>query len=355
MIIEKTNKSRFTPDVFNIETFGTAFSDHMLLCWYKDGKWGDPIIKPYGKLEFTPAMSIAHYGQGIFEGMKAYKSENDEVYLFRPEKNFERFNKSAVRLDMPEIPEEIFLDGLRTLVDLDRQWVPSTYGMSLYLRPVMFATEEAITARSSNEYLFAILTAVAPNYYNKPLSVKIADRYSRAANGGVGFAKAAGNYAGSFYPTHMARKEGYDQVIWTDDATHTLIEEAGTMNVFMRIGDKLITAPTSERILNGVTRDSIIQLAERSGIEVEVRPITVDEIYKAHQENNLKEVFGVGTAVVVNNYVAVGYGDERLELPNLSDDKCYGSKLKKMLVDIQMGVTEDPFGWRELIENLIEV
>lgn len=355
MIIEKIKESRFTPEVFDIQTFGTAFSDHMLLCWYKDGKWGEPIIKPYGKLEFTPAISVGHYGQGIFEGMKAYKGSNGDVFLFRPEKNFERLNKSAVRLDMPEIPETIFMEGLKALVDLDRQWVPATHGMSLYLRPVMFATEEAITARSSNEYLFAILTAVAPNYYNKPLSVKIADRYSRAANGGVGFAKAAGNYAGSFYPTHLAREEGYDQVVWTDDATHTFIEEAGTMNVMVRIGDKLITAPTSERILDGVTRDSMLQLASKLGIEVEVRKVTVQEVYDAHKSGDLKEVFGVGTAVVVNNYVAVGYGDERLELPTLSPEESYGQILKKNLVDLQMGVSEDPFGWRVKVEeNLVE-
>lgn len=355
MIIEKIKESRFTPEVFNIQTFGTEFSDHMLLCWYKDGKWGEPIIKPYGKLDFTPAISVGHYGQGIFEGMKAYKGSNGDVYLFRPEKNFERLNKSAVRLDMPELPEHIFMEGLKALVDLDRQWVPATHGMSLYLRPVMFATEEAITARSSNEYLFAILTAVAPNYYNKPLSVKIADRYSRAANGGVGFAKAAGNYAGSFYPTHLAREEGYDQVVWTDDATHTFIEEAGTMNVMIRIGDKLITAPTSERILDGVTRDSMLQLAAKLGIEVEVRKITVQEVYNAHKSGDLKEVFGVGTAVVVNNYVAVGYGDERLELPMLAAEESYGQILKKNLVDLQMGVSEDPFGWRVKVqENLVE-
>lgn len=355
MIIEKIKESRFTPDIFNIETFGTAFADHMLLSWYKDGKWSEPVIKPYGKLEFTPAMSVAHYGQGIFEGMKAYKGSSGDAYLFRPEKNHERMNKSAERLDMPEIPQEIFIDGIKTLVDLDRKWIPSTYGMSLYIRPVMFAVEEAITARSSKEFLFAILTAVAPNYYNKPLSVKIADRYSRAANGGVGFAKAAGNYAGSFYPTHLAREEGYDQVIWTDDATHTFIEEAGTMNVFVRIKDKLITAPTSERILNGVTRDSMIELAKSAGIEVDVRKITVDEVYEAHKNGELIEVFGVGTAVVCNNYVAVGYHEERLELPELDDANCYGKILKKKLVDLQMGISDDPYGWRVNVQqNLIE-
>lgn len=354
MILEKIEKSRFTPDIFNIKEFGTAFSDHMLLSWYEDGKWSEPLIKPYGKLEFSPAISVAHYGQGIFEGMKAYKGDNDEVYLFRPEKNFERFNKSAVRMNMPQIPKEIFLDGIKTLIDLDRSWVPAIYGMSLYIRPVMFAVEEAITARSSNKYLFAILTAVAPSYYDKPLSVKIADRYSRAANGGVGFVKAAGNYAGSFYPTKEAQKEGYDQVIWTDDATHTLIEEAGTMNVFVRIGNKLLTGPTSERILDGVTRDSIIALAQNMGIEVDVRKITVEEVYNAYKTGELKEVFGVGTAVVVNNYNAVGYKDERLELKPLSDEQSYGKILKKKLVDLQMGITEDPYGWRVKVEELVE-
>lgn len=351
MIIEKIKESRFTPEIFNIESFGTAFADHMLVAHYKDGKWSEPVIKPYGKIEFTPAISVAHYGQGIFEGMKAYKSEKGEVFLFRPEKNFERINKSAERLNMPTIPEEIFMDGLKQLIDIDRQWVPSTYGMSLYIRPVFFATEEAITARSSNEYMFVILTAVAPNYYNKPLSVKVADKYSRAANGGVGFAKAAGNYAGSFYPTRLAREEGYDQIIWTDDATHTYIEEAGTMNVFVRIGDKLLTAPTSERILNGVTRDSMIELAKSLGIEVEVRKITVEEMYQAHKSGELKEVFGVGTAVVVNNYVSIGYKNERLDLEDLPEDKCFGKKLKKHLVDIQMGIAEDPFGWRVKVEE----
>lgn len=351
MVIEKIKESRFSPEIFDIKTFGTAFADHMLLSWYKDGQWSEPIIKPYGKLEFTPAISVGHYGQGIFEGMKAYKGENGDVFLFRPEKNLERLNKSAERLDMPQIPEEIFMDGLKSLIDLDRQWVPSTYGMSLYLRPVMFATEEAITARSSNEYLFAILTAVAPNYYNKPLSVKVADRYSRAANGGVGFAKAAGNYAGSFYPTHLAREEGYDQVIWTDDATHTFIEEAGTMNVFVRINNKLITAPTSERILDGVTRKSMIELAKSEGIDVEVRKITVEEMHRAHKNGQLKEVFGVGTAVVVNNYVAVGYANEHLELEDLPENESYGKMLKKKLVDLQMGISEDPFGWRVKVEE----
>lgn len=351
MRIEKIKESRFTPEAYDVKTFGTKFTDHMLIAEFKNGKWSEPVIKPYGKMEFTPALSIAHYGQGIFEGMKAYKDEDGEVHLFRPEKNFVRFNKSAVRMDMPEIPEEIFLEGMKTLVDIDRQWVPSDYGKSLYIRPVMFGTEEVISAKSSSEFLFAIIMAVAPEYYSKPLSLKIADKYSRAANGGTGFAKAAGNYGGAFYPTRLAKEEGYDQIIWTDDATHTFIEEAGTMNVFVRIGDKLVTAPISERILDGVTRDSILKIAEDLGIETEVRRITVQELVEAYRNGELKEVIGVGTAAVVIDYVMIGYGNEKLILTELPDDQCYGKILKRKLVDLQMGLTEDPYGWRVKVEH----
>lgn len=351
MIIEKIPQTKFTEKVFESTTFGKDFTDHMLIAKYKDGKWSEPKIMPYQPIELTPAAMVFHYGQAIFEGMKAYKNEDDEVFIFRPQKNFKRFNKSAVRLNMPEVPKEIFMDGLKALIDLDRQWVPKKEGTSLYLRPTMFATEEAITARSSNEFTFVILMAYSPSYYTKRLSVKIADYYSRSAPGGVGFAKCAGNYAGSFYPTEQAKLEGYDQVIWTDSISHKFIEEAGTMNVFVRIGDTLLTAPTSERILDGVTRDSIIQLAKDNGYDIEVRPVSVEEMYEAYQKGELKEVFGVGTAVVVNVYDAVGFGDERCQLPNISDEDSYGMQLKKKLNDIQFGKVEDPYGWRVKVEE----
>lgn len=198
MIIEKIAESKFNDSVFNSTVFGKEFTDHMLIAHYKDGKWDEPKIVPYGPISMTPAAMSFHYGQTIFEGMKAYKNDNEEVFIFRPEKNFERFNLSAARLNMPQIPKEIFIDGLEAIIDIDRQWVPKDYGTSLYIRPVMFATEEAVSARASNEFIFAILLAYAPNYYDKPLSVKIADYYSRSAQGGVGFAKCGGNYAGSF-------------------------------------------------------------------------------------------------------------------------------------------------------------
>ncbi|WP_333662773.1 branched-chain amino acid aminotransferase [Chishuiella changwenlii] len=351
MIIEKIAESRFNDSVFESTVFGKEFSDHMLIAHYKDGKWGEATIKPYGPITMTPAAMSFHYGQTIFEGMKAYKNENDDVFIFRPEKNFERFNLSAARLNMPQIPKEIFIDGLKAIVDIDRQWVPQDYGTSLYIRPVMFATEEAVSARSSNEYIFAILLAYAPSYYEKPLSVKIADFYSRAAQGGVGFAKCGGNYAASFFPASEVQKEGYDQIIWTDSIEHKYIEEAGTMNVMVRIGNKLLTAPTSERILNGVTRDSVLTLAKDAGYDLEIRPVEVKELYDAYKSGELKEVFGCGTAVVITQYDTIGFGDERVQLPHLAEEDSFALNLKKKLKDIQYGLVEDPHGWRVKIEK----
>lgn len=351
MYIEKVKNSRLTPESLEITSFGSTFGDHMLICEYKNGSWGEPKIVPFENMSFSPAMQALHYGQACFEGMKAYKDENDDVYMFRPEKNFERINSSAMRLNMPAVPKEVFMDGLQTLLDIDRDWVPPKYGMSLYLRPFIFATEPMITARSSEEFMFCIITAVAPDYYAKPLRVKIADKYSRSADGGVGYAKAAGNYAASFYPTKLAREEGFDQVIWTDASTHELIEEAGTMNVFVRINDTLITAPVSERILNGVTRRSIIELANKNGWEVQERPVKVSEVKAAHKDGSLKEVFGCGTAVVLNTFSAIGYKDETLDLPEMSLEESWGKQLKKQLMDIQNNVSEDPFGWRVKVEK----
>src|SRR5690606_21468951 len=255
--------------------FGNTFIDHMIICEYEDGKWGDVKLVPYGPLPFSPAMMGVNYGQACFEGMKAYKDKDGEVFLFRPEKNFERINKSAARLAMPAITEEMFLGGLKALVDIDRDWIPQGEGNSLYIRPLIFATEEALKARISNKYMFAIVATPAKSYYSEPVSVLISDFYSRAANGGVGSAKAAGNYAASFYPTQLANDLGYEQVIWTDDATHEYFEESGTMNVFVRINDTIYTPPTSEKILDGITRNSFIQLAEKRGVELKVEPVSV--------------------------------------------------------------------------------
>lgn len=351
MIIQKTENSKlasFDPDNFS---FGDTFIDHMVICEYDNGKWGDVKVVPYGPLNFTPAMMGVNYGQACFEGMKAYKDENGQVFLFRPEKNFERINKSAKRLAMPEVTKEMFIDGLKALVDIDREWVPQGVGKSLYIRPLIFATEEVLKARVSTKYLFAIVATPAKSYYAEPVSVKISDHYSRSANGGVGSAKAAGNYAASFYPTQLAIEEGYDQIIWTDDSTHEFFEESGTMNVFVRINDTIYTPPTSEKILDGVTRDSFIQLAQKRGIEVKVEPVAVKDVVEAHKNGSLKEVWGVGTAVVTTQFKALGYKDEKLELPLLSDEESFATILKNDLVNLQNNIGEDSFGWRVLVEK----
>ena len=353
MIIQKTSNSRigeFDPE--NIG-FGTAFIDHMIVCEYENGKWGEVRLMPYGPLPFTPAMMGVNYGQACFEGMKAYKDKDGEVYLFRPEKNFERINKSAKRLAMPEITEEMFIGGLKALVDTDRNWIPYGEGKSLYIRPLIFATEEALKARIANKYMFAIVATPVQRYYTEPVSVKISDFYSRAASGGVGSAKAAGNYAASFYPTKLAAEEGYEQIIWTDDATHKYFEESGTMNVFVRINDTIYTPPTSEKILDGVTRDSFLQLAKHNGIDVKVEPVEVAKVLEAHSKGELIEVWGVGTAVVTSVFKAIGYKDQKLTLPELSEEESFALTLKKALVDIQTNKAEDPFGWRVKVEKHI--
>jgi branched-chain amino acid aminotransferase len=323
----------------------------MIVCEYENGNWGEPKLMPYGPLPFTPAMMGVNYGQACFEGMKAYKDENEDVFLFRIQKNFERINKSAKRLAIPEIPEEVFVGGLKALIDMDREWVPAGIGNSLYIRPLVFATEEALKARISSKYMFAIVATPAKSYYAEPVSVKISDHYSRSANGGVGYAKAAGNYAASFYPTKLANDEGYEQIIWTDDATHEYFEESGTMNVFVRINDTIYTPPISEKILDGVTRDSFITLAKHKGLEVKVEPVSVEMVINAHKEGTLKEAWGVGTAVVTSAFKAIGYKGERLDLPMLAKEDSFALTLQDALVNIQNNKAEDPFNWRVLVEK----
>jgi branched-chain amino acid aminotransferase len=350
MKIELTTTSKL--DTFDLSkvAFGSDFTDHMLVCDFKDGEWNEPAIIPYQPLMLSPSSQVLHYGQSVFEGMKAYRNQQDNIFLFRPHKNFERINKSAERIAMPTIPKEIFMDGLFQLLDIERNWIPTQAGMSLYIRPVLFATEEILVARQSTQYKFMILLSVAGAYYDQPLRVLIADKYSRSADGGVGFAKTAGNYAASFYPTILAREKGFDQVIWTDP-THTKVEEAGTMNLFFRINDTLLTAPASEKILDGVTRDSIIQLAKYKGIEVEVREVLVDEIYQAHKNNSLKEAFGCGTAAVISEIKTIGFPNETLDIPSIEENLSFSKMLKKELIAIQTHTSKDPFGWCVKVEK----
>jgi branched-chain amino acid aminotransferase len=324
-------------------SFGNVFTDHMLVCDFINGAWQKPHIVPYEPFLLDPSAKVFHYGQAIFEGMKAYKDSNDEVWLFRPDQNLERFNKSAVRMAMPEVPEEIFMNGLKQLVNLDRDWVKKGEGNTLYIRPFMIATGTGVIAAPSNDYRFMIILSPAKSYYSGEVKVVIAEHFSRAANGGIGAAKAAGNYSAQFYPTKLANEKGFQQIIWTDDATHTKLEEAGTMNVFFRINDTLYTAPTSERILDGVTRKSLIAIAERDGIKVDVRSVLVSEIVEASKNGTLKEIFGAGTAAVVNPIVGFSFQEVYYELPKIENS--IALQLKEKLTNIQYKIAEDSFGW----------
>lgn len=342
--INKVTKSRLPEVDIQNPNFGTVFTDHMLVCEYKEGKWFRPRIEPYRNISISPAARVFHYGQAIFEGMKAYRDSNGKVWLFRPEENFNRFNISSTRMAMPEVPREVFLDGLMELLRLDYDWVPTGYGNSLYIRPFIFANQVGVSAAPATEYLFMILLCPVKAYYTGEVKVLISDYYSRAANGGVGAAKAAGNYGAQFYPTNLAKEKGYQQIIWTDDCSHQYLEEAGTMNVFFRINDTLVTAPTSDRILDGVTRKSLIELAQKVNIPVEVRKITVNELLEAQSNGSLKEMFGAGTAAVISPISGFGYKDDYFELPSFADS--YSQLLKEKLMNIQWNIDEDPFRWR---------
>lgn len=341
--IVKAKSSHIDSVDFENLIFGTVFTDHMLICDCKDGVWEKPMIKPYEPFLIDPSSKVFHYGQAIFEGMKAYKDENDDVWLFRPDENLKRFNKSALRMAMPEVPEEIFIQGLKVLLDLERNWVKKGLGNTLYLRPFMIATGHGVIAQPSNEYRFMIILSPAKSYYSGEVKVIIAEHYSRAANGGIGAAKAAGNYSAQFYPTKLANEKGYQQIIWTDDATHTKLEEAGTMNVFFRINDTLYTAPTSERILDGITRKSIIELAKKEGFAVEVRSVLVQELVDAANNGTLKEIFGAGTAAVISPIVSFSYQNNEYQLPKIENS--FALQLKDKLTKIQYKLADDTFGW----------
>ena len=341
--IVRVKNSKINEVDFENLAFGNTFTDHMLICDFKEGKWQKPIIKPYEPFLIDPSAKVFHYGQAIFEGMKAYKDDNNDVWLFRPDQNLDRFNKSAVRMAMPEVPEEIFIGGLKTIVDLERNWVKKGLGNTLYIRPFMIAIGSGVIAQPSTQYRFMIILSPARSYYSGEVKVIIAEHYSRAANGGIGAAKAAGNYSAQFYPQKLAQEKGFQQIIWTDDATHTKLEEAGTMNVFFRINDTIYTAPTSERILDGVTRKSLIDIAHRDGIKVEERSVLVSELIAGAKDGSLKEIFGAGTAAVVSPIVGFQFQNDYYELPKIENS--IALQLKDKLTKIQYKLAEDTFGW----------
>ena len=343
MKIEKIEKSRINTIDFKNLDFGGVFTDHMYSCDFIDGKWINSEITPYKPITVSPASRVFHYGQACFEGMKAFKDNNDKTWLFRPIDNYERIIKSSKRLAMPEFPKDLFFNALHNLLKIDADWIKPGFGNSLYIRPFIFASEGTINATEAKEYKFMIICAPASSYYSGEVRVKIEKSFSRAAKGGVGYAKAAGNYAAQFYPTILAKNEGYQQIIWTDSSTHEYIEEAGTMNLFFRIGNKLITAPTSDSILDGITRKSLIQIAKDENIDVEIRPLLVSELIDAANNGSLFEIFGSGTAVVVLPILGFGYENNKYELP--IKENSWANLLKNKLNNIQYNISKDPYGW----------
>ncbi|MBS1614564.1 MAG: branched-chain amino acid aminotransferase [Bacteroidetes bacterium] len=343
--VSKTAQSRISqlnPD--NIQ-FGKLYADHMLVADYQDGMWGAPAIVPFGNLSLSPATTFMHYGQAIFEGIKAYKDPQGNPIIFRPHDNWNRFNRSAERMAMPAVPEEIFMEGLRRLVDLDRDWVPSGEGTSLYLRPFMLATDEFIGVRPATHFKFMIITSPAGPYYSKPVSIYVQDKYVRAFPGGTGFAKNAGNYGACMYPTQQVREMGYDQILWTDGIHHRFVQEIGTMNVFFKLGDTVVTPDLNgDTILAGVTRDSILTLLREKGVKVEERPLPIDELEAAAKEGKLLEAFGAGTAASIAPIADLTFEDQHMKLPPIETWEV-ANWLIQELAAIRYGRKEDRHGW----------
>lgn len=317
----------------------------MLECDFVDGAWQKPVIRKFENISFSPATSFFHYGQAIFEGIKAYKQPDGSIAIFRPDANFRRMNVSAKRLDMPSITEEIFVEGLRRLLSVDKNWVPEGEDASLYIRPFMMGTDEFVGVKSSDRSKFMIITSPAGPYYSKPVRIYVQDEFVRAVQGGIGFTKAAGNYGASMYPTHKVKDMGYDQILWTDAVEHKYVQEIGTMNVFFIIDGVAIT-PTLEggTILAGVTRDSIITLLKENGVPVEERLLSIDELVVAHKAGKLEEAFGSGTAASMSFISDLTYQGKTMELPPVSEWKI-ATKIKHQLNDIRYGRVADTHGW----------
>lgn len=347
--IQKSENSRISELNQEDIGFGKIFSDHMFVCDFDGKNWINPTILPYGNMTLSPSTSALHYGQSIFEGMKAFSYKNG-VALFRPMLNVKRLNISAKRMVMPEIPEDLFMQALETLIDIDRQWVPTSQGASLYIRPFMFATDEYVGVRPSMKYRFVIFCCPVGPYYSQPLKVKVEEKYSRAAPGGTGFAKCAGNYGGALYPTKMAQEEGFDQVLWTDPITHEFVEETGTTNFFAVWKDKVVTPATSETLLDGITRKSVIETLKNMNIPVEERPISVTELKAAISSQEIKELFITGTAATIVNLTGIGHHGTFYDVLANGNTEV-SEKVKSTINQIRTGVSEDQFGWMHVIAS----
>ena len=328
--------------------FGKIYSDHMFtMRWTSDGGWGEPTVAPFGDLALSPASLVLHYGQTIFEGLKAYRNRKGSVNLFRAADNAERFNRSAARLDLPEVDPAIFTGAIEELLELDHEWIPRSHGTSLYVRPTMVATEPYIGLKSTHEALFFIITGPVGAYYPEgfnPVKITVSDQYSRAGPGGLGSAKTAANYAASLKAEKEALARGFTQVLWLDAAERRFIEEVGSMNILFKIGGTVVTPPVGETILAGITKDSVLKLLGQWGVPVEERPLTIEEVLDAHADGSLEEVFGAGTAAVISPVGSLDYKGRTLHVANGGTGP-FAERLFDELMGIQYGTRPDPFGW----------
>ncbi len=346
--IEENKNKKAKPGVNDEIEFGSVFTDHMFVMDYScDKGWNNPRIVPYQNLSLDPSALIFHYGQSMFEGMKAYKTEDNKTYLFRPLKNIQRANNSNKRLCIPEIPEEDFLQAIKELVKIDEEWIPKKKGSSLYIRPFVIATEPSLNVKPSSEFKFIIILSPVGAYYKEglnPVKIWIEDEYVRAVRGGIGEAKTGGNYAASMLSQEKAHAAGFSQVLWLDGIEHKYIEEVGAMNIFFKISGKIVTPMLNGSILPGVTRASVIDVCKDFGYEVEERRIGVDELYKAAKDNTLEEVFGSGTAAVISPVGTLKFGDEVFEINNGNIGEV-SQKVYDTITGIQTGIVEDKFNW----------
>lgn len=346
--VEHIAKSRISSIDFKNLEFGKYISDHMIVADFKDGKWHEPTIVPFGDMLMSPAMLSLHYGQAIFEGMKAFWTSKGDINIFRPHKHHSRMNKSLDRMCMPQVSEEMFIQSLHSLIELDKAWIPKSEGSSLYVRPFMFAYEARLGVKVADHFKFIIVTSPVAAYQAKPYRLKVEDYYVRTAEGGTGFAKCAGNYGGAFYPTQIAREEGFDQILWTDHKEHKYIDEVGMMNVMFVINGKLVTPKLNTSILDGVTRDSILTLAKDMGMPIEERRVSIDEIETGLKNKTVTEAFGTGTAAVVAPIAVIRIKDQDLQIPEAKADS-FQLRVKQKLQNIRMGNEPDVHEWNYLI------
>ena len=342
--IKKIENSKINQIDFNNIQFGKIYSDHMFTAEYENGEWKNLRIEPYEPMRISPASPALHYGISIFEGLKAYKDSDGKINVFRADKNFERLNISANRMCMPQLPADIYYEGLNTLLDLDSDWIPNTPGTSLYIRPFIFSNDDYIGIRPSERFKFMIITCPVGAYYAKPVKVKIEDHYVRAVEGGSGYCKTGCNYGPAIYPAKLAQDKGYDQLVWTDGKEHKYIEESGTMNIMFVMDGKLVTPALGDTILNGITRDSVLNIARDWGMEVEERKVEVTEVITAIKEGRLTEAFGAGTAATIAQIELIGYKGEDYQLPAV-ETREFSTKVLKELDGIKLGQIEDRFGW----------